>query len=40
MSSSGHRQATWAITVSKGSDSSLRPGVLSDYRQHDLTEGE
>ena len=33
---SGHRQATGHF----GSASSLRPGALSDYRQHDLTEGE
>ena len=40
MSSSGHRQATWALTLSSSSASSLRWGALSDYRQHDLTECE
>jgi len=38
MSSSGHRQATWALTVSNSSARSLRSGALSVYRQHDLTE--
>jgi len=40
MSSSGHSQATWALTVYNSSDSSLRPGALSDFTQHDLTECE
>ena len=39
-SSSRHRQATCALTVSNGGASSLRWGALSDFRQHDLTECE
>ena len=38
MSSSGHREATLVLTVSNGSASTLRSGVLTDYRRHDLTE--
>jgi len=38
MSPSGHRQATWAHTVSNSSASSVRRGALSDYRQHNLNE--